>query len=169
MANTHMPSIADTCRILRPLVLSGMTASRVVQWGLRSPASPGRPSVQVTLLRNAHGQPGGFEIGGIGTGGIARHFQQVRANRPQAMVSADPAVLLEPLQQIQTRPETVAMPTATAWFNLIMGLSAVSSSSSYNATICGQSVDSASGASSWMAAMAACNWYGPARRVAGRR
>ena len=50
------------------------------------------------------------------------------------------------------------MATATAWFSATTGLSEIRSSSSYSATICGQSVASALGASSWMAAIAAWSW-----------
>jgi hypothetical protein len=50
------------------------------------------------------------------------------------------------------------MATATAWFRAVTGLSETCSSSSYRATICGQSVSAAADASSWIAAIAACNW-----------
>ena len=53
------------------------------------------------------------------------------------------------------------MATATAWLSATTGLSEIRSSSSYSATICGQSVASALGASSWTAAIAAWSWYGP--------
>src|SRR5438128_6022755 len=54
-----------------------------------------------------------------------------------------------------------AMATATAWFSVTTGLSDICIRSSYTATICGQSVASAFGASSWTAAIAAWSWYGP--------
>ncbi len=54
------------------------------------------------------------------------------------------------------------MATATAWFSATIGLSEMRISSSYNAVICGQSVASALGASSWIAAIAAWSRYGPA-------
>ena len=56
--------------------------------------------------------------------------------------------------------------TATAWFSATTGLSEVCRSSSYRATICGQSVASALGASSWTAAIAAWSWYGPSGAAA---
>jgi hypothetical protein len=47
------------------------------------------------------------------------------------------------------------MATAAAWFNRTTGLSATCNSSPYSATIWGQSVSWALGASSWSAAIAA--------------
>ena len=60
------------------------------------------------------------------------------------------------------------MATATAWFSATTGLSEIRIRTSYSAMICGQSVASADGASSWTAAIAACSWYGPAGAAAER-
>lgn len=62
-----------------------------------------------------------------------------------------------------------ASPTATARFRRAIGLPVSRTSSSYQDTICGQSVSSAVSASACRAATAACVWYSPSRSAASAR
>jgi len=50
---------------------------------------------------------------------------------------------------------------ATARFNVTSGEGCMRSSAAYKASIPAQSVSSARTAREWVAAMAACSWYGP--------
>src|SRR6476659_4060220 len=49
-------------------------------------AEPGGPAVQVALLLQAAGEPGGGAVGVTGRWGVARHLQQVPAHRIQPVV-----------------------------------------------------------------------------------
>jgi hypothetical protein len=78
----------------------------------------------------------------------------VHADRVELVVPGDPLVGLEISEQVEPR-------VRAGWFSATKGLSEIRISSSYRAMICGQSVASALGASSWIAAIAAWSWYGP--------
>jgi hypothetical protein len=114
--------------------------------------------VEVALLGQVGRPPGRRLVGVAGSGAVAGQLQQVRADCVEPVVAGDPVVGLERAEQVQPGLGPLAMATATAWFSATTGVSETRRSSSYRATICGQSVASALGASSWTAAMAAWSW-----------
>ena len=114
--------------------------------------------MQIALLGQAHGALGRRQVAAPGPVEIAGHLLQVPADRVQAVIDREALVAREPVEQGRPASGPSTMVTATAWLRATTGLSEISSSRSYRAVICGQSVSSAEAASSCSAAMAACNW-----------
>ena len=98
-------------------------------WSSAGPP-PGR---RRALRRGRRPSPAGAR-GPRGAGGPRRSARRPRASPSRSSPACGPRT----------------MATATAWFSATTGLSEIRSSSSYSATICGQSVASALGASSWI-------------------
>ena len=74
---------------------------RVMREILSRCRQPGRPGVQVALLREVGGPPGRRQVGVACRGRVAGHLQQVRADRLQPVVRGDPLVGLQAREQME--------------------------------------------------------------------
>lgn len=114
-------------------------------------------SVEVALLLKIGWSAGCGLIAGERTLRIAGHFEQVGSYGVKAPVVVDSRVVVECCEKPNPVLGSPAMATATAWLSTT-GPESICRRTVYRATNCGQSLASAVGSSSWMAAIAACSW-----------
>ena len=114
--------------------------------------------MEVALLGQVGGAPGRRQVGVAGPGAVAGQLQQVGADRVEPVVVGDPLVGLELAEQVEAGPRALRHGHRDGVVQRHHGVVGGRRSSSYRATICGQSVASALGASSWTAAIAAWSW-----------
>ncbi|MDX6330487.1 MAG: hypothetical protein QOI83_2870 [Streptomycetaceae bacterium] len=67
----------------------------------RTSAEPGGAGLEVAAFGDAHRPAGGREVGGAGRSVLPRRFQQVSADRVQAVVPGQPAVGVQCPEQFQ--------------------------------------------------------------------
>ena len=123
--------------MIRPAIHSGQFIRRRI-------LQPRRPSLEVALFRQAGGCSRGLAVVGPGRCQVAGHLLQMRSHRVE-VGGARPSDRRCPAASSMLSPAAGprAIATATAWFSLTIGVGERRSSSSYNATICGQSVSCA--------------------------